>query len=106
MEALAQLRGVESGSILDPASLHGSRVQTARTARTSRPRVPEGVACSICAKKNVAGRRSVAKESFILEKEKASGCTRYSRNALRKMPLLVALGPKELSSRQCSLPTL
>ena len=40
---------VESGSISDPASLRGSRVRTARTARASRPRVPEGVACSICA---------------------------------------------------------
>ena len=49
LEALAQLRGLESGSISDPASLRGSRVQTARTARASRPRVPEGVACSICA---------------------------------------------------------
>ena len=64
VEALAQLRVLENGSISDPASLHGSRV---RTARTSRP----GVACSICAlalvilKKNVTGKR---KESFIPEK--------------------------------------
>ena len=74
VEALAQLRGLERGSMSHPVSLRGSRVRTARTARTSRPRVPEGVACSICAlalvilKKNVAGRRSVAKESFIPEK--------------------------------------
>ena len=33
VEALAQLRGLESGSILDPASLRGSCVRTARTAR-------------------------------------------------------------------------
>ena len=33
VEALAQLRGLESGSILDTASLRGSCVRTARTAR-------------------------------------------------------------------------
>ena len=88
VEALAQLRGLESGSISDPPSLRGSRVRTACTARESRPRVPEGVACSICAlalvilKNKVAGRRSVVKKSFLPEKEKTSGCTRYSRNAL------------------------
>ena len=92
MEALAQLRGLESGSISGSASLHGSRVQTARTARASCPRVPEGVACSICAlalvilKKKVAGRQSVATESIIQEKEKISGC--YSRNVLHLYSVL------------------
>ena len=83
VEALAQLRGLESGSISDPAHLRLRclRVRTARPVRASCPRVPEDVACSICTlalvilKKIVAGRWPVAKESFIPEKKKASGCT-------------------------------